>query len=117
MGAAGLALAVALLGAACSEKATPIGAGSTGADGTGAETTQQVTPHLLAPTEQMKQLARQQCLDHPDKVQGVVNAIDPGRPGQVLATVTLDCASVRAGGSGEIDSTTTTSPAATSTTP
>ncbi len=99
-----LVVVAGLTGAACSEQATPIDQVPV-TDATA--TTQQVTPHLLAPTEQMKQVARQQCLDHPEKAQEVVNAVDPGRPGQVLASVTLDCVSVRAGGSGETDATTT----------
>lgn len=82
-----------------SDQATPI------ADVT---TTAQVTPHLLQPTEQMKELARQQCRDDPTKAQGVVNAVDPGNPNQVLASVALDCADVRAGGTGETTTLTTT---------
>jgi hypothetical protein len=94
-----LGLGLSLAGVACAhDAATPVQ--------DTAPTTGQLTPHLLEPTEQMKALARQQCLDHPDRTQGVVNAVDPGRPGQILASVALDCASVRAGASGETSSTT-----------
>ena len=53
------------------------------------------TPHQLEPTDQMRELARQQCLDDPDLVQGEVNAVDPANPEQILATATVDCSTVR----------------------
>jgi PBP1b-binding outer membrane lipoprotein LpoB len=87
-------LALALAGTGCSEQATPIDQTPTDQTTT---TTTQLTPHLLEPTDQMKELARQQCVDDPDLVQGEVNAVDPGRPDQKLATVTVTCDDVRAG--------------------
>ncbi len=93
-GGAGLGLAsVLVLGAGCSEEATPI-------DQT--TTTAQLTPHLLDASDQMKELARQQCRDDPQLAVGEVNAVDPDRPGQKLATVQVDCAEVRAGRPGDI---------------
>jgi hypothetical protein len=53
------------------------------------------TPHLLEPTEEMWNLARQQCLDDPDLVQGEVNAVDPSNSDQVLASAVVDCSTVR----------------------
>jgi len=98
-GASGLALAVVLaLAAGCSEDATPL-------DQT--TTTAQLTPHLLPPTDQMEELARQQCRDDPDLAVGEVNAVDPERPDQKLATVEVDCAEVRAGRSGVLTPTDT----------
>jgi len=102
-GAAPLGL-VAVLGltAGCGEDATPI-------DQT--TTTAQLTPHLLPASDQMEELARQQCMDDPQLAVGEVNAVDPERPDQKLATVQVDCAEVRAGRPGKI------SPADTGTAP
>jgi hypothetical protein len=58
-------------------------------------TTTPGTPHLLEPSEQMRLLARQQCLDDPTLDQGEVNAVDPDNPDQVLASVVIDCSTVR----------------------
>lgn len=52
------------------------------------------TPHQLEPTEQMRQLARQQCLDDPTLDHGEVNAVDPDNPDLVLASVVIDCSTV-----------------------
>lgn len=49
------------------------------------------TPHLIEPSEQMRELAEQQCLDDPDLAEGVVNAVDPANPDQLLASVVVDC--------------------------
>lgn len=99
-GAAGLGLAAVLvLGAGCGEEATPI-------DQT--TTTAQLTPHLLPPSDQMKELARQQCLDDAQLAVGEVNAVDPERPDQKLATAQVDCAEVRAGRPGDITPTDST---------
>lgn len=68
-------------------------------------TTSLVTPHQLEPTEEMRVLARQQCLDDPDLEQGVVNAVDPARPDVTLASVTVECDVVRAGTDGDTTST------------
>ncbi len=102
-GAAGLGLTAGLaLGVAgCGEEATPI-------DQT--TTTSQLTPHLLEASDQMKELARQQCRDDPQLAMGEVNAVDPERPDQKLATVQVDCAEVRAGRPGDIASPTDTGP-------
>lgn len=77
-------LAVLAVGAvACTgEDATPIVPGST---------TAPTTPHLLEPTEQMQELAEQQCRDDPGLDRGEVNAVDPANEEQILATVTVDC--------------------------
>ncbi|MCP3990368.1 MAG: hypothetical protein GY724_14925 [Actinomycetia bacterium] len=53
------------------------------------------TPHQLEPTDEMWQLARQQCLDDPDLEQGEVKAVDPANPDQVLASVIVECSTVR----------------------
>ncbi len=53
------------------------------------------TPHQLETTDEMRQLARQQCLDDPDLEQGEVNAVDPADPDQILATALVECSSVR----------------------
>jgi hypothetical protein len=53
------------------------------------------TPHQLEPTEEMRELARRQCLDDPELEQGEVNAVDPSNPDLVLASVVIDCATVR----------------------
>lgn len=93
-GLAGLGLVAVLgLAAGCSEDATPI-------DQT--TTTAQLTPHLLEVNDQMRDLARQQCRDDPQLAVGEVNAVDPERPDQKLATVQVDCAEVRAGRPGDI---------------
>ena len=100
-GATGLGLAAVLVwGAGCSEEATPI-------DQT--TTTAQLTPHLMEASDQMKELARQQCRDDAQLAVGEVNAIDPERPDQKLATVQVDCAEVRAGRPGDIPAPTDTS--------
>lgn len=58
------------------------------------------TPHRLEPTEQMQDLAEQQCLDDPSLAEGVVNAVDPADTDQILASVTVDCDEVRRSGGG-----------------
>lgn len=89
----GLTAGLALSAAGCGEEATPI-------DQT--TTTAQLTPHLLEASDQMKDLARQQCRDDPQLAVGEVNAVDPERPDQKLATVQVDCSEVRAGRPGDI---------------
>jgi hypothetical protein len=89
---AGLAVLAALvsLGTAsgcATDGATPIEPGSA--------TSAPATPHLLEPTEQMRDLARQQCLDDPSLTEGVINAVDPADPDQTLVSVVVDCAEVR----------------------
>lgn len=49
------------------------------------------TPHLIEPSEQMRELAEQQCRDDPGLAEGVVNAVDPANPDQLLASVVVDC--------------------------
>lgn len=101
--AAGVGLAAVLVwGAGCSEDATPI-------DQT--TTTAQLTPHLMEANDQMRDLARQQCRDDPQLAVGEVNAVDPERPDQKLATVQVDCAEVRAGRPGDIPAPTDSAPA------
>lgn len=83
----GLACVALTLSACTGEDVTPIGEGPL-------TTTVQETPHLLEPTDEMRSLARQQCLDDPDLVQGEIRVVDPDNPDQVLASVVVDCASV-----------------------
>jgi hypothetical protein len=68
------------------EDATPIVPGD--ADGVG-------TPHLLEPTAEMRELAEQQCLDDPTLDVGEINAVDPADDDVILATVEVDCDTVR----------------------
>ncbi len=94
--AAGLA---ALLAVACTgEDATPIVPGqpidTSDVDDT-IDPTGVTTPHQLEPSEQMEELAEQQCLDDPTLSVGEIRAVDPVDPDQVLATVTVDCDTVR----------------------
>ena len=53
--------------------------------------------HRLEPTEQMQDLAEQQCLDDPDLDEGFVEAVDPDTD-QVMSQVTVDCDEVRGQG-------------------
>lgn len=53
--------------------------------------------HLIQPTPQMEELARQQCIDDPSLDEGYVEAVDPDS-GRVLSEVGVDCAEVRADG-------------------
>jgi hypothetical protein len=79
-------LAALSAGGCTGEDATPIVPG---------EPSGITTPHRLEPTEQMQELAEQQCLDDPTLSMGEVNAVDPANPDQILATVTVDCDTVR----------------------
>ncbi len=45
--------------------------------------------------ERVRQLAEQQCLDDPDKVEGVIRIVDPVTD-QVVSEIVVDCAVVRA---------------------
>lgn len=85
-GTIGLVVLLALAGCV-SEDATPIGD----------VTTTETTPHLLAPSDQMRELAEQQCRDDPELEQGEVNAVDPADPDKILASVTVDCAEIETG--------------------
>ena len=88
--AAALAVAVALLGAACTgEEAIPIDPANPPVP---APDLTDVT-HRLEPTEQMRQAAEQQCRDDPDLVEGYVRAVDPAT-GDVLSELSIDCADV-----------------------
>lgn len=51
--------------------------------------------HALEPNDEMRELAEQQCFDDPELEVGEINAVDPDNPGQVLLTVTVDCADLR----------------------
>ncbi len=51
--------------------------------------------HPLQPTEQMKELARQQCLDDPDLVEGYVSAVDPDT-NEILVDYSIACVDVGA---------------------
>ena len=83
-------VAVVVVCAGCTgEEATPID------ELPAATTTQVTTPHLLEPTEQMWELAEQQCRDDPALDEGVVEAVDPADPDEVLASVTVSCDEVR----------------------
>lgn len=51
---------------------------------------------LEEPTAEMRELAEQQCLDDPELEVGEITALDPEDLDTVLASVTVDCAEVRA---------------------
>ncbi len=51
--------------------------------------------HSFQPTDQMRDLATQQCLDDPTKEQGVVQAADPNDSEKVIGEVVVECDSVR----------------------
>lgn len=85
-GATGAALTIAIATGCTGEDATPLTPGSS---------TVPTTPHQLEPTEQMQELAEQQCRDDPSLDEGVVEAVDPSNPDQVLASVVVDCAEIR----------------------
>lgn len=53
--------------------------------------------HPLEPTEQMQELARQQCLDDPELAEGYVSAVDPST-NEILVDVAVDCETVRTDG-------------------
>ncbi len=50
--------------------------------------------HELQPTDQMREVARQQCLDDPDMDQGYVKAVSPD-DGRILSEFEIDCEEVR----------------------
>jgi len=78
-----------LFTAACTgEDATPITPTSSDPSGV-------TTPHQLEPTDEMRELAEQQCLDDPELEVGEIRAVDPANDEQVLATVTVSCDTVR----------------------
>ncbi|MGI9615387.1 MAG: hypothetical protein ACR2QO_20920 [Acidimicrobiales bacterium] len=76
----------AVAGACTGEDATPISPG----DPAGV-----TTPHQLEVTDEMRELAEQQCLDDPTLDVGEIKAVDPANEEQVLATVTVECDTVR----------------------
>ena len=85
--------AIGALASACSgEEAVPI-------DPANPPTTLDLTDvtHQLEPTDQMRDLAEQQCLDDPELDEGFVQAVDPTTD-QVMSEVTVDCADVRSRG-------------------
>ncbi len=51
--------------------------------------------HVIPPTPEMEEFARQQCLDDPSLDEGYVEAVDPNTDA-VLSSVTVVCADVRA---------------------
>lgn len=51
--------------------------------------------HFLEPDQEMVDLATQQCLDDPDLDEGVIRAVDPANPDEILVDVTIDCDDVR----------------------
>lgn len=51
--------------------------------------------HQIEPTEQMRDVASQQCLDDPGLDEGYVRAVDPDTEA-VLSEWSVDCAEVRA---------------------
>jgi hypothetical protein len=90
-----MALAL-LLGVGCgSEDAIPIDPANPPTPSDGAELETPDVSHPIEPTEQMQDIARQQCLDDPEREQGYVRAVDP-ESGEVFAEFTVDCAEVRA---------------------
>ncbi len=50
--------------------------------------------HPLQPTDQMKELARQQCIDDPDLVEGYVSAVDP-ETDDIVVDYAVQCVEVR----------------------
>ena len=74
--------------AACSDDAEPVAPPS----GDLSDVT-----HELQPTDQMRDAARQQCLDDPDLIQGYVKAVSPD-DGRILSEFEIDCGDVRAEG-------------------
>ncbi|MEM7339237.1 MAG: hypothetical protein AAF467_11345 [Actinomycetota bacterium] len=51
--------------------------------------------HLVDPTDQMRELAEQQCLDDPSLAEGTIEAVDPEDTDVVISSVTVDCTTVR----------------------
>lgn len=87
-------IAVGLLAGACSgEEATPIDPAN---PPTTAVDLTDIT-HQIEPTEQMEELAEQQCLDDATLTEGYVRAVDPDTEA-ILSEVTVDCDEVRARG-------------------
>lgn len=91
----GLIVGLTVLGAACvQEEAVPI-------DPANPPTTPAPNlgdlpdvSHPLQVTDQMKELARQQCLDDPDLAEGYVSAVDP-ETDEILVDYSISCESVR----------------------
>ncbi|MEL6984129.1 MAG: hypothetical protein AAFO29_17015 [Actinomycetota bacterium] len=91
---AAVAVAAGLLAAACSgEEAIPIDPAN---PPTTAPDLTDVT-HQIEPTEQMREVAEQQCRDDASLAEGYVRAVDPDTEA-ILSEVTVDCDEVRAGG-------------------
>lgn len=89
-GALLLALGV-LLGGCGGEDATPIDPSNpptTPIDLSGVR-------HSLAPTQQMIDAARQQCIDDPELATGYIKAVDPGSD-EIVSDYEVDCSVVRA---------------------
>lgn len=85
--AAAVAMVILVLGACTGEEAVPIDQITTTTPPSGA--------HLLEPSDQMRELAEQQCVDDPDLAVGEISAVDPLNPDEILAVVTVDCDEVR----------------------
>lgn len=91
--AAGIALGVIVLAGCSGEEAVPI-------DPSNPPVVEAEPPdvtHLIGPTPQMEELARQQCIDDPSLGEGYVEAVDP-ETDRVLTEVSVDCSEVRADG-------------------
>ncbi len=54
-----------------------------------------VGAHAFEPTEQMIDLANQQCFDDPTLEEGVVKAVDPNDDDDLLGEYRVDCSTVR----------------------
>lgn len=88
------AVLVVAIGVGCTaEDATPIDPANPPTTGGDPLDLTDVT-HLLEPTEQMRELAEQQCLDDPELVEGFVQAVDP-ETDEPVSEIRIDCTDVR----------------------
>ncbi len=90
---AALLVTLGLLAGCAGEEAVPIDPANPplvdGGDGSVPDVT-----HPVNPTEQMEQLARQQCLDDPNLAEGYVQAVDPATD-EVITEFSVSCSEVR----------------------
>ena len=91
-----LAGPLALLAACTGEEAVPIDPANPPTVPTTTVDLTDVT-HSLQPTDEMREMAEDQCRDDPTLSEGYVRAVDPNTD-EVLAEITVDCDEVRSGG-------------------